>query len=145
VQVYNKSATSALNLTMPNTLRNRLPLAALMMTLVNASAIFGAPILKAQTLPPPSRTMYKCKVNGTTTYSETPCLGATRIEVEPTRGVSTLSGRQRTGSDVLREQQQEGLAAAIRPVTGMDAKQFKLAERRYALPAAAQQACRQLD
>lgn len=107
--------------------------------------MFGLPQANAQNLPPPSRTMYKCKINGTTSYSDTPCLGATKIEVEPTRGVGKLSGTQRTGSDVLREQQREGLAAALHPITGMNAKQFAVFERRNQLSPAAQQECRQLD
>lgn len=126
-------------------LQKRSPLPAFVMTLVYASAILSAPIVKAQNLPPPSRTMYKCKVNGTTTYSDTPCLGATRIEVEPTRGVSKLSGTQRIGSDVAREQWQEGLATALRPISGMDTKQYAVFARRHQLPASAQQECRQLD
>jgi len=89
--------------------------------------------------------MYKCKVNGTTTYSDTPCLGATRIEVEPTRGVSKLSGTQRIGNDIAREQLQEGLATALRPISGMDTKQYAVFARRNQLPAPAQQECRQLD
>lgn len=130
---------------MPNIYSYRSPLPVLVLSLIYASGLVSAPDLKAQNLPPPSRTMYKCKVNGTTTYSDVPCLGATRIDVEPTRGVSKLSGTQRIGSDVLREQQREGWAAAIRPLSGMDAKQYAVFERRYQLPASAQQECRQLD
>jgi hypothetical protein len=89
--------------------------------------------------------MYKCKVKGTTTYSDSPCLGATKLEVEPTRGVSKLSGTDRIGNDVFYERQREVFAEGIRPLTGMDAKQLAKFSRRYQLPSAAQQECRQLD
>jgi hypothetical protein len=56
------------------------------------------PVTFAQSLPAPSRTVYKCEVGGKVTYSDSPCLGATRIDVEPTRGVSKLSGSQRVVS-----------------------------------------------
>jgi hypothetical protein len=101
---------------------NRAPCLAAVLTFV--VAVLSTPTLSAQNLPPPSRTMYKCKVNGTTTYSDMPCLGAEKLEVEPTRGVSKLSGSERIGSDVSRERWREGLAEAVRPITGMDAKQF---------------------
>jgi hypothetical protein len=126
-------------------LSNRPSLRVFVLVFISALATSVTPILKAQNLRPPSRTMYKCKVNGTTTYSDTPCLGATRIEVEPTRGVSRLSGTQRIGSDVAREQWEEGLATALRPISGMDAKQYAVFGRRRQLPVSAQQECRQLD
>lgn len=108
-------------------------------------ALASASLLSAQSLPAPSRTMYKCKVNGTTTYSDTPCLGATRLEIEPSRGVSKLSGKERLGNDVVNERHREMLAEAIRPLSGMDAKQYATFSRRYQLPSSAQRECRALD
>ena len=35
----------------------------------------------------PSRSVYKCNGNGIPIYSDAPCLGAERLEIEPTRGV----------------------------------------------------------
>lgn len=78
-------------------------------------------------------------------YSDSPCLGATKLEIEPTRGISKLSGRELVGADVRREQQREAFAEAVRPLTGMDAKQFDTQSRRMSLPAAAQQECRSLE
>jgi hypothetical protein len=108
-------------------------------------AFQAAPLLRAQSLPPPSRIMYKCVIKGTTTYSDTPCLGATRIDVEPTRGISKLSGTERLGNDVARERYRENLAEALHPLTGMDAKQFATATRRNPLSGTAKLECRQLD
>jgi len=99
----------------------------------------------AQTLPAPSRTMYKCTVNKVTSYSDKPCLGAERLVVNPARGVSKLSGTERIGNDVLAERNRENLANAIRPLTGMSPEQYEVARRRYQLSSAAQQECRRLD
>lgn len=99
----------------------------------------------AQTLPPPSRTVFKCEAGGKVSYSDAPCLGGQKLELEPTRGVSKLSGKEKVGSDVRRELHSEMLANAVRPLTGMDPKQFEVAKRRVNLSAKAQQSCRRLD
>lgn len=99
----------------------------------------------AQTLPPPSRTVYKCENEGKVHYSDSPCLGATKLEVEPTRGLDSSTGRVRQGQDVARERTREQMAEALRPLTGMDARQIDQAGRRQLLPPAAQRLCRQLD
>lgn len=102
-------------------------------------------MVRAQQLPPPSRSVFKCKVNGATVYSDAPCVGAQKIDVEPTRGANSYSGRQLTGNDVRREQYREGFAEAIRPITGMDAKQFDTFGRRTKLNPEAQHECKRLD
>lgn len=94
----------------------------------------------AQTLSPPSRSVYKCSANGKTTYSDAPCLGAQRLDIEPTRGVGGKEGR-----DVQRERHREMFAEALRPLTGMNAKQFDLHGRRMKLSPAAQRECGALD
>jgi hypothetical protein len=99
----------------------------------------------AQSLPPSSRTVYKCEVAGKTTYSDSPCLGAVKIDVEPTRGLNKSSGRELVGKDVRREQHRETFAEAVRPITGMDAKQFETQSRRMKLSSESQQECRRLD
>ncbi len=107
---------------------------------------FAIPALTlAQTLPPPSRTVFKCDVAGKVVYSDSPCLGATKIDVEPTRGANQTTGKELTGADVRRERQREGLAEAVRPITGMDAQQFNVAANRTKLTSEAQGKCRKLD
>jgi hypothetical protein len=94
----------------------------------------------AQTLSAPSRSVYKCSINGSTSYSDAPCMGAERLEIEPTRGVGKTSGR-----DVQHERHREMVAEAIRPLTGRDAKQLDIQGRRMKLPVEAQRECRSLD
>lgn len=99
----------------------------------------------AQSLPQPSRTVFKCEVAGKVVYSDSPCLGAVKVDVEPTRGADKSTGQPRVGADVQRERQREALAEGIRPVTGMNAKQFEVATRRMKLGSEAQAECRKLD
>lgn len=103
-----------------------------------------SPLAVAQSLPPPSRTVFKCEFHGRLVYSDSPCLGAKRMEVEPSRGLTTMPGA-RAGADVRREQQREAFAEAVRPLTGLDAKQLEAQGRRNKLPADAQRECRSLD
>jgi hypothetical protein len=97
-------------------------------------------IASAQTLPLPSRTVFRCDVAGKVVYSDSPCLGARKVDVEPTRGADKSTGKERVGSDVRREQQREGLANAVKPITGMNAKQFDVATNRTKLTAEAHDA-----
>jgi hypothetical protein len=110
---------------------------AVFMTLVGVS--------QAQSLPPPSRTVFKCDVAGKVVYSDSPCLGARQIDVEPTRGANQATGKELTGVDVRRERQREGMAEAVRPLTGMDAKQFNVAANRTKLDAGTKAQCSILD
>lgn len=112
-----------------------LPLALLLCT----SVVIG------QTLPQPSRTVYKCEEGGQVHYSDAPCLGAKKVDVEPTRGLNKSTGRELQGSDVRRERFREELAEAFKPATGLDAKQLNQAVRRQKLSPDAQRQCRLLD
>lgn len=96
-------------------------------------------------LPPPSRTVYKCEDGKKVYYSDSPCLGATKVDVTPTRGLNKSTGRELVGTDVRREQTREQVADAIRPLTGMSAQQLDKFVRRMQLSGDAQRQCRELD
>ena len=100
---------------------------------------------QAQSLPPPAKTVFKCEENGKVVYSDSPCLGAKTVDVEPPRGVSRLSGQERVGSAVQQERLREHVADAMRPLTGMNPKQYETFGRRQKLPADAQRECQRLD
>lgn len=109
--------------------------------LVTTCLLFGATtVSSAQTLLAPSRSVYKCSANGVTNYSDSPCLGAERLEIEPTRGVGRKEGR-----DVQQERHREMFAEAVRPLTGLDAKQLDVQGRRLKLSPDVQRECRALD
>jgi hypothetical protein len=99
----------------------------------------------AQNLPPSSRTVYKCEEGGKVHYSDSPCLGATKLDVVPTRGLNKTSGQERKGRDVQHELHRDAVAAAIQPLTGMDAQQLDQLGRRQRLSREAQRQCAVLD
>ena len=96
-------------------------------------------------LPAPSRTVFKCQVAGKSVYSDSPCLGAEKINVTPTRGLNKSTGHELVGSDVRIEKQRENMAEAIKPITGMNAKQVETFGRRMKLSAEDQKECKALD
>jgi hypothetical protein len=107
---------------------------------------FFAELIAAQTsLPATSRTVFRCNVDGKVIYTDAPCLGAKKINVEPTRGLNKSSGRELIGADVQKEKEREMFADAIQPVTGMNAKEFATFGRRMKLPPEMQKECNQLD
>ena len=120
-------------------------IALLLAVAVTAGTACTAAQAQSNGLRQPSRTVYKCESAGKVTYSDEPCSGAVRVDVEPTRGMNKSSGREQTGADVARERRREGIAEALRPATGMDAKQFDTLARRQRLAPQAQQECRSLD
>lgn len=99
----------------------------------------------AQTLPSPSRDVFKCETNGKVVYSDAPCLGAKRLHVEPSRGLNKSSGTERIGADVRREMYNEQMAEALRPLFGETAEQRAKRHRRAALPERSKAQCNQLD
>jgi hypothetical protein len=94
----------------------------------------------AQSLPGPSRTVFKCTVAGKIQYSDSPCLGAEKLEIDPPRGIG-----KHAGADVQRERNREMMADAIKPLTGMNAKPLDADGKRMQLPLEAQRECRSLD
>jgi len=96
-------------------------------------------------LPAPSRAIYKCRINGTVSYSDEPCVGAQRLDATPSSGVSHLSGSSKTGKDVAQERHNEQFATAFRPLSGMSASQLATQTRRNQLAPGAQRECRQLE
>lgn len=99
----------------------------------------------AQPLPPASRTVFKCEVDGKISYSDAPCPGAQRLEVQPTRGLNKSTGTERVGTDVQRERFHEAFAEGIKPVTGMTPEQLTKAGQRAQLTLETQRECSQLD
>lgn len=114
-------------------------------TCASTSLVMAAAMAQPSGLRHPNGNVYKCEAEGKVTYSDEPCLGAKRVDVQPTRGLDKSSGKERTGADVARERRREGLADALRPVTGMDAKQFETEGRRHRLQPAEHAECRSLD
>ena len=105
----------------------------------------AAASVAAQSLPPPSRIVYKCEDGKKVHYSDTPCLGAKRVDVEPTRGLNKSSGRVQPGRDVQDEKLNELMTDALRPLIDETPAQRATRHKRFKLEPAAKAECRRLD
>ncbi|MEO6033130.1 MAG: hypothetical protein ABIP61_14735 [Burkholderiaceae bacterium] len=99
----------------------------------------------AQKLPSPSRTVFKCESGEKIVYSDSPCLGAQRLDIEPTRGVNMNPSGKLVGSDVRTEQQNEQVAEALKPIFGESARERAKRHARARLDPEARSACAELD
>ncbi|WP_147383844.1 hypothetical protein [Noviherbaspirillum sedimenti] len=99
----------------------------------------------AQSLPVPSRTVFKCEINGKVVYSDSPCLGAQRLDIQPTRGVDKSTGNERIGKDVRQERSDEQMAKAWEPIFAETPEQRAKRHRRAALKPEARTQCSRLD
>ena len=97
------------------------------------------------TLSPTGRTVFKCAVGNRTVYSDDPCPGAQRIDIEPTRGFSKSTGHERVGADVARENHCDQMAEIWKPIVSLSTNQWAVQERRHKLTPQDRQACEQLD
>lgn len=109
-----------------------------------AMTVFAGSSL-GQQLPPPSRTVFKCESDGKVVYSDSPCLGAKRVDVEPTRGLNKSSGTEKLGSDVRRERQNEQMAQALKPIFGETEQERAKRHARAKLSPDARAECARLD
>ncbi len=98
-----------------------------------------------QTLPAPTRQIYKCEAAGKVSYSDEPCLGAKKLDIVVPRGLNKLSGKEKTGADVGEERQRESFAQAIQPLTGMSADRFAVEVHRQPLGRYTKAECQALD
>jgi hypothetical protein len=106
---------------------------------------FASAAVAAQSLPPPSRTVYRCDDGKQVHYSDTPCLGAKKVDVEPTRGLNKSTGREQLGPDVRRERNNEIMADGLRPILNETPEQRATRHRRFKLEPAAKSECARLD
>lgn len=99
----------------------------------------------SQNLPAPSREVFRCEEKGKIVYSDTPCVGAKKIDVEPTRGFNKDTGQERIGNDVRREQHTEIMANALHPILGETPEQYKKRQKRFKLSPQDRTECYSLD
>lgn len=100
---------------------------------------------EAQRPPPPSRIVYKCEEGGKVIYSDAPCLGAKRVDIQPTRGLNKISGSERIGADVRAEQNNEQMTNALRPLFGESATERTVRHKRARLSPEKAHKCYELD
>lgn len=105
---------------------------------VIAGLIVGVSALHGQTV-------YRCDVQGKTSYSHEPCVGAKAVDTTPTQGLDKSSGKSRKGADVRKAEFNKAVSDAMRPVTGLDHEQHDTLHRRFKLSHAAKLECAVLD
>lgn len=71
--------------------------------------ILGATIAHAQQGAP----VYKCVVDGRTTYGQAPCKGGVEVDVTPTRGADKWSGTSRKSMQAQREDLHEKIMEGL--------------------------------
>jgi len=104
-----------------------------------------AETVHAQTVPAPSRTVFKCEVNSKVIYSDSPCLGAQRLDIQPSRGIDKLTGKERIGADVHQERNNEQMAKALEPILSESPEQRAMRHRRAMLKPEVRVQCNRLD
>lgn len=78
-----------------------------------------------------SAQVYRCEVGGKTVYSDAPCLAAKRVDVTPTRGADSWTGKQQKGTHAIREDMNHAFDDALKPLTGLSRDQMDAERRRY--------------
>ena len=78
-------------------------------------------------------------------YSDNPCVGATVVNTTPTRRMDKLSGKSAVGSSVLKENTNEAMANAMKPLVGWTPAQRETAIKRVYLSPANKNECASLD
>ncbi|WP_238347636.1 DUF4124 domain-containing protein [Comamonas piscis] len=89
--------------------------------------------------------VYRCETAGRVSYSDTPCLGAQEIDATPTQGMDKMTGKSRKGQDVQRAERNAAFAEAFQPLTGMNADEYRVYQRRFKLSPADKLECARLD
>ena len=102
-------------------------------------------LVNAQSLPPTSRTIYKCETGGKVVYSDAPCIGAKKIDAEPTKGANKITGKERIGKDVMMENNTEVFTKITHATTGQSPESFERQRRRIYLSPQDKISCAKLD
>ena len=89
--------------------------------------------------------VYRCETAGRVSYSDAPCVGAQEIDATPTQGMDKMTGKSRKGKDVQRTEHNAAFAEAIQPLTGMNADEYRVHQRRFKLSPADKLECARLD
>ncbi|MDA8456328.1 DUF4124 domain-containing protein [Acidovorax sp. GBBC 3334] len=91
------------------------------------------------------KAVYRCDTGGRVSYSNEPCVGAKEIDATPTQGMDKMTGTSRKGADVQRHEHDTAMADALKPLTGMNAEQFRVYKHRMPLSAPDKAECARLD
>ena len=89
--------------------------------------------------------VYRCETAGKVSYSDAPCVVAKEIDATPTQGMDKMTGTSRKGADVRRDEHNAVMADALKPLTGMNADQYRVYKHRLKLSPRDKAECARLD
>ncbi|WP_143059598.1 DUF4124 domain-containing protein [Giesbergeria anulus] len=89
--------------------------------------------------------IYRCEYQGKIGYSDEPCMNAKVVDVLPTEGAHSLSGKRTSNARSRQEDLIKGIDNAVMPLTGLTHEQMKVERRRMKLPAQDKFECTWLD
>ncbi|MBX9935734.1 MAG: DUF4124 domain-containing protein [Burkholderiaceae bacterium] len=92
-----------------------------------------------------SQPIYRCEYQGKIGYSDEPCMNAKVVDVLPTEGAHSLSGKKTSNARSRQEETRKMIDNILMPVTGLTHEQMKVERRRMKLPAQDKFECTWLD
>lgn len=92
-----------------------------------------------------SQPIYRCEHQGKIGYSDEPCINAKVVDVLPTEGAHSLSGKRTSNARSQQEEFRKAMDNALMPITGLTHEQMKVERRRMKLPAQDKFECTWLD
>ena len=114
-------------------------------TSVSVSALLLGFLLFSSSQALAQKPVYRCETAGKVSYAHEPCVGAREIEATPTQGMDKMTGPSRKGTDVLRQEHDNAMGKALRPLTGLSPDQYRIYQKRYKLNPQDKVDCSRLD
>lgn len=96
-------------------------------------------------LPVLGQPIYRCEYQGRIGYSDEPCMNAKVVDVLPTEGAHSLSGKKTWNAQSQQEETRKIIDQALMPLTGLTHEQMKVERRRMKLSAPDKFECAWLD
>ena len=102
-------------------------------------------LLLLMNVPALGQPIYRCEYQGKIGYSDEPCMNAKVVDVLPTEGAHSLSGKKTSNAGSRQEETRKIIDNALMPITGLTHEQMKVERRRMKLPAQDKFECVWLD
>lgn len=92
-----------------------------------------------------SQPIYRCEHQGKIGYSDEPCVNAKVVDVLPTEGAHSLSGKKTWNAQSQQAEARKIMDNALMPLTGLTHEEMKVKRRRVKLSAQDKLECAWLD
>lgn len=102
-------------------------------------------LLLLMNVPALGQPIYRCEYQGKIGYSDEPCMNAKVVDVLPTDGAHSFSGKRTSNAGSRRAEFQKAMDEALMPLTGLTHEQMKVERRRMKLSGQDKIECAWLD